>query len=406
MIEKSLRGSPKYWATLGVLAAVAAVAFCTYLYQFIVGLGITGMSRDVPWGLYIAQFTFLVGVAASAVMVVMPYYLHNHKEFARVTVIGEFMAISAVIMCMLFIFVDMGQPMRVMNVILHPTLHSLMFWDMTVLSGYLVLNVLISHVTFGAEAKRLAPPKWIKPFVYLSIPWAFSIHTVTAFLYCGLGSRPFWFTAILAPRFLASAFAAGPALLILLCLLLRKHAGMDVGRKAIQGLGVIVTYAMVLNLFFILLELFTALYSDMPEHVHHFQYLYLGLEGKGVLVPWTWISVILAVESVILLVIPQTRRNETVLAVTCVGVVLSLWIEKGLELVVAGFVPSVLGAVNEYVPTVPEIVIAAGVYAIGLIILTVLIKVAVSVRKELWQGAAPALDEGHEEPVAEAAPSA
>lgn len=396
MIEKSLRGSPRYWATLCVLAAVAFVAFCTYLYQFVIGLGITGMSRDVPWGLYIAQFTFLVGVAASAVMVVMPYYLHNHKEFGRVTVIGEFMAISAVIMCMLFIFVDMGQPMRVMNVILHPTLHSLMFWDMTVLSGYLVLNVLISHVTFGAEAKGLAPPKWIKPFVYLSIPWAFSIHTVTAFLYCGLGSRPFWFTAILAPRFLASAFAAGPALLILLCLLMRRYAGMDVGRKVIQGLGVIVTYAMVLNLFFIVLELFTALYSDMPEHVHHFQYLYLGLEGKGALVPWTWISVVLAVESVILLVIPRTRRNETVLAITCIGVVLSLWIEKGLELVVAGFVPSVLGAVNEYVPTVPEIVIAAGVYAIGLIVLTVLVKVAVSVRKELWQGAPPVPEQGHE----------
>ena len=392
MIEKSLRGSSRYWAVLAALGGVALVGVLTYLYQFKVGLGVTGLSRDIPWGLYIAQFTFLVGVAASAVMVVLPYYLHSHKEFGRMTVLGEFVAISAVLMCMMFIFVDMGQPTRMMNMVLHPTFNSLMFWDMTVLFGYLVLNVTISRVTFGAEAKRLPPPQWIKPLIYLSIPWAFSIHTVTAFLYCGLGARPFWFTAILAPRFLASAFAAGPALLILLGLLLRKYARFDVGAQALRSLSVIAAYAMALNVFFILLELFTALYSGMPEHTSHFQYLFLGLKGKSLLVPWTWTSVVLALVAVVLLVVPQTRNNEKLLPWTCVAVVLSLWIEKGLELVVAGFVPSVSGAVTEYHPTIPEVLIAVGVYAIWLIVLTVLVKVAVSVRRELWQGVPGAAD--------------
>ncbi len=197
MLEKALVGSRGYWRWLMVLGAVIVLGVIAYLRQFAFGLGVTGLSRDVTWGLYIAQFTFLVGVAASAVMVVLPYYLHDFKTFGKLTILGEFLAISAVTMCMLFIFVDMGQPTRVLNVMLYPTPHSLMFWDMVSLMGYLVLNTLISHVTLGAERNGIAPPRWIKPIIILSIPWAVSIHTVTAFLYSGLAARPFWMTAIL-----------------------------------------------------------------------------------------------------------------------------------------------------------------------------------------------------------------
>ena len=90
--------------------SVIVIGFCFYLRQLDVGLAITGLSRDVSWGLYIAQFTFFVGVAASAVMVVLPYYLHDAKEFGRVAILGEFLAISAVVVCMLFIFVDLASP--------------------------------------------------------------------------------------------------------------------------------------------------------------------------------------------------------------------------------------------------------------------------------------------------------
>ena len=116
------------------------------------------MSRDVSWGLYIGQFTFLVGVAASAVMLVIPYYLHDFKKFGKLVILGEFLAISAVIMCVLFIFVDMGQPMRITNVILHPTPNSVMFWDSVVLIGYLGLNLVIGWTTLGAERKGVKPP--------------------------------------------------------------------------------------------------------------------------------------------------------------------------------------------------------------------------------------------------------
>ena len=383
MFEKAVVGSRRYWTWIGGLFVIILVGALSYLWQLQVGLGITGLSRDVMWGLYIAQFTFLVGVAASAVMVVLPYYLHDWKVFGKITILGEFLAISAVTMCMLFIFVDMGQPMRVLNVMLYPTLNSMMFWDMVSLSGYLVLNAVISLVTLSAERKGVAPPRWIRPVIIISIPWAISIHTVTAFLYSGLPGRTFWLTAILAPRFLASAFSSGPALLILLTMIIRKVTRFDPGREPIQKLSLIVTYAMIINVFFVLMEVFTVFYSQIPEHMEHFEFLFVGLHGHAVLVPWMWTSILLAAVSLVLLITPRWRKNETVLAVTCGMVFLSLWIDKGLGLIVGGFVPTPLGHVTSYVPTSPEMSITLAIWAAGFLMVTIFYKIALSVRGEL-----------------------
>jgi Ni/Fe-hydrogenase subunit HybB-like protein len=383
MLDAAFRGGKRFWALLGVWAVLIAIGLAAWGRQFTEGLTVTGMSQDVTWGIYIAQFTFLVGVAASAVMVVLPYYLHNYKAFGRMVILGEGLAISAVLMCMLFIFVDMGQPTRVANVLLHPTLNSMMFWDMMALGGYLVLNLLIGAVTFDAERKEAPPPGWIKPIIVLSIPWAVSIHTVTAFLYSGLEARTFWMTAILAPRFLASAFASGPSLLILLALILRATTRFDPGKEAIQKLAVIVTYAMTVNVFFVGVELFTALYSDMPHHVHAFEYLFVGLHGHDALVPWMWTGATLTVICVTLLLIPRIRNNLRYLGFLCVGVITAIWIEKGVGMVVAGFVPNPLGRITDYAPTGVEIAITTGVYAFGFLMLTLIYRIVVNVRERM-----------------------
>ena len=224
---------------------------------------------------------------------------------------------------------------------------------------------------------------WVKPLIYISIPFAVSIHTVTAWLYCGLPGRGFWLTAILAPRFLSSAFAAGPALLILLCLIIRRVTNFDPGREQIQSLSKIVAYAICLNVFFLLCEVFVVFYSKIPEHMDHMKYLFVGLHGHGVLVPWMWASVSLMVISIILLVNPVTRKNEAVLAVACLCVFFGTWIDKGLGMISGGFVPSPLHHVNEYVPTIPEIIITLGVYAVGSLVLTALFKMAISVKEEI-----------------------
>ena len=382
-LEKALVGNRRYWTWIGALLVVIALGVLSYLRQLQFGLGITGLSRDVTWGLYIAQFTFLVGVAASAVVVVLPYYLHNYRAFGKITILGEFLAISAVTMCLLFIFVDMGQPGRGLNVLLYPTPDSNLVWDMEVLSGDLLLNAAIAGIPLGAERKDVPPPRWIMPVIVLSIPWAVSIHTVTAFLYSGLPGRHLWLTALLAPRFLASAFASGPALLILLTMVVRRLARFDPGQEAIQKLSLIVTYTMIINVFFVLMEVFTVFYSQIPEPMSHFQFLFVGLDGHAPLVPWMWASMALAVISLVLLITPRYRANERLLAVACVMVFASLWIDKGMGLIVGGFVPSPLGHVTSYVPTLPEVSITLAIWAVGVLMLTVLYKMALAVREEL-----------------------
>lgn len=391
MVDNVLRGGPRYWAWLAFLLGVIAVGFGCYYWQLDYGLGITGMSRDVSWGLYIAQFTYLVGVAASAVMVVLPYYLHHYKAFGKITILGEFLAVSAVTMCVLFVVVDLGQPMRAVNVLLYPTPNSIMFWDVIVLSGYLLLNIVIGWTMLTAESKEVAPPTWVKPLIYLSIPWAVSIHTVTAFLYAGLPGREFWLTPIMAPRFLASAFASGPSLLILLALLIRRVTKFDPGKAAIEKLAVIVTYAMIVNIFFVLMEFFTGFYSQSPGHMEALSYLFFGLDGFGRLVPFMWVAAVLGIGAVIALLFPQVKKDERKLALAAAAIFIATWIDKGLGLVVGGFTPNPLGHVTEYSPTLPEIAITLGVYAIGLLLLTLLYKVAVGVRESLGADSAPAV---------------
>jgi molybdopterin-containing oxidoreductase family membrane subunit len=383
MFEKAIRGNRHYWTWVSFLAVMMSAGGLSYLWQLNEGLGITGLSRDVTWGFYIAQFTFLVGVAASAVMVVLPYYLHNFKVFGRITVLGEFVAVSAVVMCLMFIVADLGQPARAFNMILHPSPASILFWDMVVLNGYLVLNVLITRVSLTSERTGEAPPAWIKPVIVLSIPWAISIHTVTAFIYSGLSARPFWMTAVLAPRFLASAFASGPALLILVCLLLAKLTRFRAGDEAIKKLSVIMTYALLANVFFVLMEFFTAFYSAIPEHMAHFRYMFVGLDGHNGLVPFMWTAEVLAAGALVLLLVPRFRQRQNLLALASAAIIISVWIEKGLAMVVTGFVPTPLGHVVSYTPTVPELLISAGIYATGALLVTGFYKIALSVRGEV-----------------------
>jgi len=159
MVEKLLEGPKTYYLWLLFLLCLIAGCGIVYLDQLQNGLSVTGMSRDVSWGLYISQFTYFVGVAASAVMLVLPTYFHHYKKFKRMIIFGEFMAVAAVVMCALFIVVDLGQPQRMLNVMIHPTPNSVMFYDMMVLIGYLALNIIIGWVTLEAERHEGASPQ-------------------------------------------------------------------------------------------------------------------------------------------------------------------------------------------------------------------------------------------------------
>ncbi|MCP3891520.1 MAG: polysulfide reductase NrfD [Desulfobulbaceae bacterium] len=389
MIEKVLKGNSKYWMWLAFLSAFIAVGAICYLRQFFIGMGLTGMGRDLSWGLYISQFTFLVGVAAGGLMLVLPYYIHNYKVFGRLTILGEFLAISAIVMCLMFIMADIGQPLRGLNMILHPTPNSMLFWDMVVLLGYLGLNVICGWVILTAERKQVKPPKWVYIFVYTSIPFAVSIHTVTAMLYCGLPGRHFWLSAITAPRFLASAFAAGPALIVIACLVMKRVANFDAGKEAINKLTTIIMYAAIINAFFVGLEFFVGYYSNIPGHKHSLQYLFFGLEHHGHvynnLVPFMWTSVFLCFGSLALFGYMKIAKvsNDVLVGIGCLAIFFALWLDKGLGFVMGGLVVNPLHEIVEYVPTANEIGITLGIWATGFLLVTVLYKIAIGVEHEV-----------------------
>ena len=389
MIEKALKGNALYWGWLALLLVLMALGAACYIRQFNFGMGLTGMGRDLSWGLYISQFTFLVGVAAGGLMLVLPFYIHDYKVFGRLTILGEFLAISAIVMCLMFVMADIGQPIRALNMILHPTPNSMLFLDMVVLVGYLTLNIICGWVILTAEKKEIKPPKWVYFFVYVSIPFAVSIHTVTAMLYCGLPSRHFWLSAITAPRFLASAFAAGPALILIFCVIMKKFAHFDAGKEAVNKLITIIMYAAIINAFFLAMEFFVGYYSNVPGHMHSLDYLFFGLTHDGHaynnLVPFMWASVFMFFAGLAVFAYMKLAKNQTdtLVVLGCALTFLSLFLDKGLGFVLGGLVVSPLNEVTEYYPTLNEILVSTGIWATGFFLVTMLYKIAVTVEHEV-----------------------
>ncbi len=354
------------WILQGGLLVLVVLGCVAYGVQVRKGLGVTGLSREMPWGLYISQFTFLVGIGASAVTVLLPYYVHRQKTFARALVLGEVVAVIALCQALLCIMVDLGKPARLLNILLYPAPSSLMFWDCLTLGGYLTLSVVA--VSLKKFARGGSPARWVRGLALATIPWAIGIHVVTALLYAGLAARPAWMTAVLAPRFLATAFASGPALLILLAAVLARRKVFDIGREAIERLSTIMTYAAMASLLLALLEAFTALYSGIPAAGEHLEYLFLGLEGHVGLVAFTYGGWLLLLLALVVLLVPSLRRRRGLAYAATAAVLLSVLVEKGLCLVTSGFVPSPLGYVRDYRPSLIELGIVVGIYAGGALV--------------------------------------
>lgn len=376
-------GSWKFYAWMILLTAIALVGANAWAVQVRDGMATTGMTDHVSWGMYIANFTFMVGVAAGAVMMVIPAYLYRDTNMKNVVIVGELLAIAAITMCLLFVTVDLGRPDRFIHMM--PPIGrfnfpmSMLTWDVIVLNGYLLINLHICGYTlYTRYLGRPLNPKWYLPFVYISIVWAISIHTVTAFLYCGLGGRPFWNTALLAPRFLASAFVAGPAFIVLAMLVIRRVGRFQINTGAIRTLVRIMRVAILVSLLMVVSEVFTEFYTG-GHHTASAQYLYFGLHGKSALVPWIWTSLALTVTAAILLLAPKVYLKPRLLVVACVFAFVGLWIEKGMGLIVPAFIPSTLGEVVEYVPSLSEWKITVGIWAFGLMVFTVALKIAIPI---------------------------
>jgi Ni/Fe-hydrogenase subunit HybB-like protein len=382
-ILESVEGNWVFYVWMTFLTAIFLVGANAWAVQVRDGMQLTNMSDHVSWGLYIANFTFLVGLAAGGVMMVIPSYLYHDEEMHDIVLIGELLAIAAIIMALMFVVCDLGRPDRFWHMI--PGLGrfnfpvSMLTWDVIVLNGYLLINLHIcGYLLYMRFLGRKPNPRWYVPFVYLSIIWAISIHTVTAFLYCGLGSRPFWNTALLAPRFLTSAFVSGPAFIIIAIQIIRRAIGQNFGQGPIKTLVNIMRVTILINLLMLTSEVFVEFYTG-GTHTSAAHYLYFGLHGHNALVPWIWSSVGMTVLATLFFLCPKVHEHSWMLNTGCLLAFTGIWIEKGMGMVIPGFVPSVLHEVVEYRPSLLEWKIMAGIWALGLMIYTLQIKIAINV---------------------------
>ena len=377
----ALHGNKKYHAWMAFLTFIMLVGIYCYSIQLEHGLSITGMTDRVSWGLYISNFTFLVGVAAAAVMLVMPTYILKDIDFKQAVLIGEGLAVAALLMCLAFVVADMGGPARLWHMI--PGIgvfnfpNSMLTWDVIVLNGYLFINISIPLYILVMHYQGKTPnPKIYIPGVFLSVIWAVGIHMVTAFLYQGLQARPFWNNALLGPRFLASAFAAGPALIILVLAIIRKFTEFKIEDKTIKKIGLIVTIAAQINLVMLISELFKEFYSP-THHSESAYYLFFGLDGKNALMPWIWTSIPLNILATLMLTFHKLRSNLNVLYFCCTILFIAIWIEKGFGLIVPGFIPGPWGKIAEYTPSLVEIGVTIGIWAMGAFIFTLLARTGI-----------------------------
>jgi Ni/Fe-hydrogenase subunit HybB-like protein len=374
---------PAYYVWLGALFVAIAIGGVAYVHQARTGLIATNIRDQVSWAFYIGNFTFLVGVAAAAVLLVIPAYVYHWGPLKEVVLLGELLAISALAMCLLFIMVDMGRPDRLHHML--PLLgtpnwpRSLLTWDALVLNIYLVLNVtVVLYILFQAYAGREPNKKILLPLVLLSIPISISTHTVTAFLYNGMAARPFWNASILAPRFLASAFCSGPAVMIILFQVLRKTTRIPIKDEAIWKIAELMAYAMFINLFLLGAELFKEFYSQTQE-LRYTQYLWFGLGEHKALVPFAWTSLVASTAAFFIFLVPKLRQNWVALNAGCLLIWAGVYIEKGLGLVIPGMTPDTLGEIYEYRPTLTEWSIAVGIFGVGFLIFTILVKISVPI---------------------------
>jgi Ni/Fe-hydrogenase subunit HybB-like protein len=378
-----LHGNRAYVLWLAFLGALILSGALAYTHQVRTGLIVTAMRDQVSWGFYIGNFTFLVGVAAAAIVLVIPAYIYDWKPIREIVIYGELLAISAILMCLLFVYVDIGRPDRFWH-LFPPFGHlnfpsSLLAWDVLVLNLYFVVNfVVATHILYRAFHGRRYVKRLVVPLVLLSIPMAVGIHTVTAFLYNGLAARPYWNSSILAPQFLASAFCSGPAILLVMLQVLRRFTRFEIQDKAIWKIAELMAYAMFLNLFLHGAEAFKEFYSD-TQHLLYTRYWYMGLGGHHALVPYAWSAVTLNVLAFALFIMPGARRNWLTLNIGCLATYAGVYIEKGMGLIIPGLTPDALGEIYEYFPTITELRVAAGIFALGFLVFTLMLKVAVPI---------------------------
>ncbi len=383
----AIKGGTKYYAWLLFLGFFILVGSYTAYLQFTQGLIVTGATDQITLESFFASFVFTAHVAAAAVLVVAPGYLYHRKDMKELAVIGEIVAMVFVATGITFVLFHMGRPDRTWHIM--PGIgymnfpNSMLAYDTIVLNVYLILNMIgVVYMLYKKyvgkfEAKQLAI--WFKPIVFLAIAWGPLIHIVTAFVLASNARIGSWHTAVLPFAFLSMAGASGPALIILLFLLIRKNTKLVINDSVIDLMTTIIAWSLGIIILVFAAETFTLLYPG-TEHASSLRYTMFGHNGLNMYVVWFWGVMVAIVGSFVALLFSKVRRSyDRLLPLVCFVVFVAILTEKPMVLVFPAFSPTPLGEYAEYHVTLIEFFNVLFVWAIGFLSLTLILKGAIGI---------------------------
>ena len=387
---------------LGLLAVLMLIGLVAWINQLMLGLQVTGMRNLVSWGLYIISFTFLVGLSAGGLIVSSAAYVFNIERLKSMAPVGVVAAIACVLGAMAMIVPDVGHPERLLNIVFGGRFTSPIMWDLFVITLYLIVGLFEAWVFFGARWRNqteVQRERVLKIAAFVAFPVAILVHSITAWIFGLQIGRPFWNSALMAPIFLSSAVVSGLGLLLVVAFVGGKKGIPGLGQENRSTLVSLLSAFIVLDLFLLFCDLFTALYAGETAAAAGASTLI-----SGSLAPIFWSEILFgALVPLALLVVPQTRSSSGWLGLAGLLVMLGVF-AKRINIIMPGylttenisyapgvssgdFVPaagtlfragqSSFTNVPSYIPTVTEIVITLGILAMVAFVVTVGVRMVI-----------------------------
>ena len=386
--------SNKLKATYGVLGALVVAGVAAWIYQLANGLGVTGMSNGVSWGLYIACFMFFVGLSAGGLIVASSASVFHIAEYKKVALPAIICSTVCICCAGMFVLIDMGGIQRVWRILVGPNPTSPLVWDVCVISCYLIINIV--YLVFMCSKKPGAADR-VSIVSRFALPIAILVHSVTAWIF-GLQVAKEWYTAIMAPIFVASAMDSGLALLLLALMGLNKSGVFKVENKLISSLAGLLAVCIAVDAFFIGCECLTMAYPGAKGAEA------LTVMASGITVPFFWIEIIGGLlVPFLLMVFAKNRANMKLVSVACVLVVLGVFCKRIWLLFTSFYEFNIAGApgvisgssaargasgvdvfamLGTYAPTWVEIAVAVGVVSLGALAFIVMSRMLLAGRKQ------------------------
>jgi len=365
----------------GLLAVLGAGA---WVYQVINGLAVTAMTNIVSWGLYITAFMFLVGLSAGGLIVSSSASVFNIKPFKAVAKPAVLLSTVCIILAALFIFVDLGQPARVLNLLISPRFNSPLIWDVVVIGVYLVIS--LAYLYYLQKPDLSEKTRYI--FSAVALPVAVLVHSVTAWIFGLQIARPIWHSALMAPLFVASALDSGLALLLVVLVILEGRGTLKLEEGLLSTLAGLLAVLVAVDVFFVFSEVLTALYPAEAKLMSYFDLLL-----SGSLAPFFWGEVILAVIPFLLLLSRRRRENKRLVVLASLLVVVGVFFKRVWLVFSAYLLPLINSApgvtlgkypvelahqnfgsvqvwatAGSYTPTGVELLITIGLLALGVLL--------------------------------------